>query len=285
MRGVWTLAVLMPGMALAQEGGSPLSPVDEGAPAAPAPPDPALAGLAAVDLPGTGAEAAFKVPLHAPVPVVEMLSAAHWVVQGVSLLLGLGLFAVVTILIFKLGELWLVGHRLRASLRALARVGTLEEAGTALAGRRCPGAEMATAAMEEFGLARTLSVQSGVRDRLRVRLDRVAARAVSRLRRGTGVLATVAATAPFIGLFGTVWGIMSSFLAISAEGTTNLAVVAPGIAEALLVTGFGLVAAIPAVVVYNAVQRRVAGLRQGLADVAVMLEVLASRDLDRGLGP
>lgn len=95
------------------------------------------------------------------------------------------------------------------------------------------------------------------------------------------MLATVAATAPFIGLFGTVWGIMSSFLAISAEGTTNLAVVAPGIAEALLVTGFGLVAAIPAVVVYNAVQRRIAGLRQAMADVAVALEVLLGRDLDR----
>ena len=284
MRGAWVFAGLMPGMAWGQEGDTRLSPLVEGGQAVPAPADNLVSGLAAGAGPTSGAEAAFKLPLHAPVPVVEMLSAAHWVVQGVSLLLGLGLFAVVTILIFKLGELWLAGHRLRMSLRALARVGTLEEAGLALAGRRCPGAEMAVAAVEEFGLARTLPVQSGVRDRVRARLDRVAARAVARLRRGTGVLATVAATAPFIGLFGTVWGIMSSFLAISAEGTTNLAVVAPGIAEALLVTGFGLVAAIPAVVVYNAVQRRVAGLRQGLADVAVMLEVLASRDLDRGAG-
>jgi len=234
-----------------------------------------------------GAAGAAEAPLHAPVPVVEMLSAAHWVVQGVSLVLGLGLFAVVTVLVFKLGELWLAGHRLRMSLAAVARAATLSEAGTMLGGRRCVGAGMAEAAVEEFGLALPLLAQAGaagVRDRVRARVDRIAGRAVARLRRGTGVLATVAATAPFIGLFGTVWGIMSSFLAISAEGTTNLAVVAPGIAEALLVTGFGLVAAIPAVVVYNAVQRRIAALRQGMADMAVALEVLLSRDLDRRAG-
>lgn len=245
-------------------------------------------GLVAL-LPGAALaqEGASVVPLHAPVPVVEMLAAAHWVVQGVSLVLGLGLFAVVTVLIFKLGELWLAGHRLRMSLAAVAGAGTLQEAGQRLGGRRCVGAGMAEAAVEEFVLALPMLAQAGgagVKDRVRARMERIAGRAAARLRRGTGVLATVAATAPFIGLFGTVWGIMSSFLAISAEGTTNLAVVAPGIAEALLVTGFGLVAAIPAVVVYNAVQRRIAALRQGMADMAVALEVLLSRDLDRRAG-
>lgn len=250
MRRLAGFLVVLPGMAVAQEGGG--------------------------DAPHTA--------LHAPVPVVEMLLAAHWVVQGVSLLLGLGLFAVVTVLIFKLGELWLAGHRLRMSLAAVARAGSLEDAGKMLAGRACVGAGMAAAAVEEFSLALPMVAQSGaagVKERVRARVERIAGRAVARLRRGTGVLATVAAVAPFVGLFGTVWGIMSSFLAISAEGTTNLAVVAPGIAEALLVTGFGLVAAIPAVVVYNAVQRRIAVLRQGMADMAVALEVLLSRDLDR----
>lgn len=254
MRRVLAFLPVLPGTALAQEGGAT---------------SPALT------------------PLHAPVPVVEMLQAAHWVVQVVSLLLGLGLFAVVTVLVFKLGELWLAGHRLRLSLAAVARAGTLAEAGMILRGRRCPGAAMAEAAVEEVALmppGPSAAVSAGVKERVRARLERVAGRATARLRRGTGVLATVAATAPFIGLFGTVWGIMSSFLAISAEGTTNLAVVAPGIAEALLVTGFGLVAAIPAVVVYNAVQRRVAALRQGMADMAVVLEVLLSRDLDRRAG-
>ncbi len=73
--------------------------------------------------------------------------------------------------------------------------------------------------------------------------------------RGTGLLATIGATAPFVGLFGTVWGIMNSFIGISKSQTTNLAVVAPGIAEALLATALGLVAAIPAVVIYNLFSR------------------------------
>jgi biopolymer transport protein ExbB len=79
--------------------------------------------------------------------------------------------------------------------------------------------------------------------------------------RGTGVLATIGATAPFVGLFGTVWGIMNSFIGISKSHTTNLAVVAPGIAEALLATAFGLAAAIPAVVIYNVFARSIAGYR------------------------
>ena len=76
-----------------------------------------------------------------------------------------------------------------------------------------------------------------------------------RIARGTGILATIGAMAPFVGLFGTVWGIMNAFIGISQAQTTNLAVVAPGIAEALLATALGLVAAIPAVVIYNHLAR------------------------------
>ena len=72
-----------------------------------------------------------------------------------------------------------------------------------------------------------------------------------RVRLGMGLLATIGATSPFVGLFGTVWGIMNAFIGISKAQTTNLAVVAPGIAEALLATAIGLVAAIPAVIIYN----------------------------------
>ena len=258
-----------PWVDLAQQGGDP----------APLTPPPAVPAGSPGD--------AVAVPLHAPVPVAEMIGSAHWVVQGVSLALGLGLFAVVTVLIFKAGQLWLVGHRLRQSLIVLARAGTLDAAAGMLEGRRCVAAEMACAARQEYAIAVPVLAKAGpagVKERVRARIDRIGGQAAARLRRGTGTLATVAATAPFIGLFGTVWGIMSSFLAISAQGTTNLAVVAPGIAEALLVTGFGLVAAIPAVVVYNLVQRRIAGLRQAIADVAVALEVLLGRDLDRVLG-
>ena len=91
----------------------------------------------------------------------------------------------------------------------------------------------------------------GMKERVALRLERVEAAMARRIARGTGVLATIGATAPFVGLFGTVWGIMNSFIGISEAQTTNLAVVAPGIAEALLATALGLVAAIPAVVIYN----------------------------------
>jgi len=97
----------------------------------------------------------------------------------------------------------------------------------------------------------------------------------------TGVLATIGATAPFVGLFGTVWGIMNSFIGISKSQTTNLAVVAPGIAEALLATALGLAAAIPAVVIYNVFARSIAGYRAQLGDASAEVLRLVSRDLDR----
>ncbi len=100
---------------------------------------------------------------------------------------------------------------------------------------------------------------------------------------GTGVLATIGSTAPFVGLFGTVWGIMNSFIGISEAQTTNLAIVAPGIAEALLATAIGLVAAIPAVIIYNQFARSISsatGRIIGEASAEVMR--LVSRDLDRG---
>ena len=121
----------------------------------------------------------------------------------------------------------------------------------------------------------------GIKERVASRLERIEAAAGRRMARGTGMLATIGATAPFIGLFGTVWGIMNSFIGISKAQTTNLAVVAPGIAEALLATAIGLVAAIPAVVIYNLFARRTAGCRALLGDVAAAVMRLVSRDLDR----
>src|SRR5262249_60286500 len=100
------------------------------------------------------------------------------------------------------------------------------------------------------------------------RLERIGAAFGRRIPRATGVLATIGATAPFVGLAGTVWGIMNSFIGISKSHTTNLAVVAPGIAEALLATAFGLAAAIPAVGIYNVFARSIAGYRAGLGDAA-----------------
>ena len=99
---------------------------------------------------------------------------------------------------------------------------------------------------------------------------------------GVTILGTIGATAPFVGLFGTVWGIMNSFIGIAEQQTTNLAVVAPGIAEALLATALGLVAAIPAVVIYNHFARAIAAHRAVVADSAAALLRIISRDLSRG---
>jgi biopolymer transport protein ExbB len=121
-----------------------------------------------------------------------------------------------------------------------------------------------------------------VKERIASRLERIEAASGRQMIRGTGILATVGATAPFVGLFGTVWGIMNSFIGISRQHTTNLAVVAPGIAEALLATALGLVAAIPAVVMYNIFSRWIAGYRALQADASAEILRLIGRDLDRG---
>ena len=123
--------------------------------------------------------------------------------------------------------------------------------------------------------------RDGVKERVASRLERIEAGYGRRIMRGTGVLATIGATAPFVGLFGTVWGIMNSFIGISKSQTTNLAVVAPGIAEALLATALGLAAAIPAVVIYNTFARSIAGYRALVGDASAEVLRLVSRDLDR----
>ena len=97
----------------------------------------------------------------------------------------------------------------------------------------------------------------------------------------TGILATIGSVGPFVGLFGTVWGLMNAFIGIAKSQNTTLVVVAPGIAEALLATAIGLVAAIPAVVIYNYFTRKITGYKAQLADVSVALMILVSRDLDR----
>src|SRR5258705_543817 len=101
---------------------------------------------------------------------------------------------------------------------------------------------------------------------------------------GMGVLASIGAPSPFVGLFGTVWGIMNSFIGISKSQTTNLAVVAPGIAEALLATALGLVAAIPGVIIYNHFARVTKGYLELVGRASGAAGRLLSRDLDRTHG-
>ena len=121
----------------------------------------------------------------------------------------------------------------------------------------------------------------GLKERIVLHLERLEAAEGRRLMRGTGLLATIGATSPFIGLFGTVWGIMTSFTGIAASKATSLAVVAPGIAEALLATALGLVAAIPAVIIYNYLARQTASCRAQVADITALVMRLVSRDQGR----
>ena len=122
--------------------------------------------------------------------------------------------------------------------------------------------------------------REGTRERLGIAMNSAVAGEVDRLAEKIGTLATIGAVAPFVGLFGTVWGIMRSFTAIAASNNSSLAVVAPGIAEALFATAIGLFAAIPAVIAYNAFSQRLNRLESKLGRFADGLHAMFSRELE-----
>jgi biopolymer transport protein ExbB len=161
-------------------------------------------------------------------------------------------------------------------LRTLESCRGLTEAAHACEAARDAVAHLIQSTAREAELSGGL-VDDGFKERVALRLERVEAAMTRQVSRGTGILATIGATAPFVGLFGTVWGIMNSFIGISESHTTNLAVVAPGIAEALLATALGLVAAIPAVVIYNHLARVISGYRVLLGDASAQLLLIISR--------
>ena len=200
-----------------------------------------------------------------------------------AVLLGLAFASVVTWTVWLAKTIELVGARRRArgAVRNIASARSLVDAVQRLGDMRSPVADILDAAVTELQMSGERGDKEGIKERIASRLERIEAAAGRRILRGTGVLATIGATAPFVGLFGTVWGIMNSFIGISKEHTTNLAVVAPGIAEALLATAFGLAAAIPAVVIYNMFARSIAAYRAILGDISAEVLRLASRDLDR----
>lgn len=209
-----------------------------------------------------------------------MFMAADWVVKSVMIGLAGASVATWTIFIAKLLELSAAKRRAGASLTRLDSVRGLADATAGLNDGRDPAAPLLHAVLEEMEQSVDLP-PDGIKERAASRLERIEAAAARASARGTGVLASIGATAPFVGLFGTVWGIMNSFIGIAESHTTNLAVVAPGIAEALLATAIGLVAAIPAVLVYNALTRSIGGYRAQVGDIAAAVLRLLSRDLDR----
>ncbi|HEY7244374.1 MAG TPA: tonB-system energizer ExbB [Xanthobacteraceae bacterium] len=207
------------------------------------------------------------------------------VVKGV--LIGLLLASVVTwtVWLAKTIEIVLARRRVRSALDLLPSAGGSGLHGDhRLSTARSEIGRFLAAAITELRLSPNPLEREAIKERIASRLERLEASFSRRISRGTGVLATIGATAPFVGLFGTVWGIMNSFIGISKAHTTNLAVVAPGIAEALLATAFGLAAAIPAVVIYNLFARWTAGYRALLGDGSAEVVRLVSRDLDRPAG-
>jgi len=198
-------------------------------------------------------------------------------------MVGLVIASVVTwtVWLAKTIELLKARRKLRAAFDALSAVKTV--AGARQSNIEEPVASFCAAAVDELRLSDGSMDKDGLKERIASRLERIEAAFSRRISRGTGVFATIGATAPFVGLFGTVWGIMNSFIGISKSHTTNLAVVAPGIAEALLATALGLAAAIPAVVIYNSFSRQITSYRAALADASASVLRFVSRDLDRGL--
>jgi len=189
-------------------------------------------------------------------------------------------FVTWTVFVAKNWEMWASSREARTGLATLNESRSLAEANARLGKGEDPVSRLLRTAVHEVQATPNPDPE-GLKERISWLLNRVEASAARRTGRGMGLLATIGATAPFVGLFGTVWGIMNSFIGISNAHTTNLAVVAPGIAEALLATALGLFAAIPAVVIYNVFTRSIGGYRALLADGSALVMRLVSRDCDR----
>ena len=197
-------------------------------------------------------------------------------------MIGLAIASIITwtIWIAKGFEVLGAKRRLRAEIIHLKKARTLKEASETAAKEGTLAHLLVQDALEEMRLSANSREKEGIKERVSFRLERLVAACGRNMSSGTGVLATIGSTAPFVGLFGTVWGIMNSFIGIAKTQTTNLAVVAPGIAEALLATALGLVAAIPAVVIYNVFARSITGYKAQVADASAEVLLLVSRDLD-----
>jgi biopolymer transport protein ExbB len=214
----------------------------------------------------------------------SMFMSADIIVKAVMIGLAFASLLTWTVGIAKMIELTLARRQVQSALRRAAEARTLAEAQVAVGDKGNVVAAMLAAAMREARLSAGLASDDGIKERASssfAEIQRAEARIV---RRGMGVLATIGATSPFVGLFGTVWGIMNSFIGISKSQTTNLAVVAPGIAEALLATAIGLVAAIPAVIIYNHFARATRGYLELVGRGSGLAGRLLSRDLDRTHG-
>lgn len=224
---------------------------------------------------------------HAALPLsnislspLALFQQADIVVKAVLIILLLASFATWVAWLMKVLELKKQGRLVVRSMLAIEQLNHLAD--------RIDLPNGATQTMhhisaKEFQLAQSAGLQdeNTVKERVISLTDRIISNEKHRLSHGTAILATTGAIAPFVGLFGTVWGIMHSFVAIAQSNVTNLSVVAPGIAEALFATALGLFAAIPAVIFYNHVVRLITQYGLLIEDTMALLMVLLSRDLDQ----
>jgi biopolymer transport protein ExbB len=214
----------------------------------------------------------------------SMFLSADVVVKAVMIGLAFASLMTWTIFIGKSIELSIARRKLSLALKQSADARSLAEAQFALASKDTVLSMMLAAALREARMSGGISSDSGIKERAASSFAEISRAEARRIRLGMGLLATIGATSPFVGLFGTVWGIMNSFIGISKAQTTNLAVVAPGIAEALLATAIGLVAAIPAVIIYNHFARQTKTYLELVARASGTAGRFLSRDLDRTHG-
>ncbi|WFU69413.1 tonB-system energizer ExbB [Bradyrhizobium sp. CB2312] len=256
------------------------SPAPVAAPAAAAPAAPSATAPAAVK-PDTAAGIA---PAMKELSPWVMFMSADVIVKAVMIGLAFASLMTWTVLIAKSIELSVASSKLRSALKKVAEARSLAEAQMALGAKGGILPSFLAAALREARMSAGLSSDAGIKERAASSFQEIVRAEARRIRVGMGVLATIGSTSPFVGLFGTVWGIMNSFIGISKSQTTNLAVVAPGIAEALLATAIGLVAAIPAVIIYNHFSRMTKGYLELVSRASGAAARLLSRDLDRSHG-
>jgi biopolymer transport protein ExbB len=211
----------------------------------------------------------------------SMFQNADIIVRAVMIGLAFASFMTWTIFIAKSIELAGAQRKLKSSLKKVNDARSLAEAQMALGKKSGVLSAFIAAALHEARLSAGIASDAGIKERAASSFAEISRAAARRIRFGMGVLATIGATSPFVGLFGTVWGIMNSFIGISKSQTTNLAVVAPGIAEALLATAIGLVAAIPAVIIYNHFARGTKTYLELVSRASGAAARLLSRDIDR----
>jgi biopolymer transport protein ExbB len=274
--------VSMGPLALAQQNATGADTKVSATPAAPAVQPAAVTNaLVTADSATPAADAKSSRPILHELSPWSMFLSADIIVKAVMIGLAFASLVTWTVFIAKMVELTVVQGRLRGALRKIADSRSLAEAQFALGSSGTILSRFLGAAMREARLSAGISSDAGVKERAASSFAEIARAESRRIRLGMGVLATIGATSPFVGLFGTVWGIMNSFIGISKSQTTNLAVVAPGIAEALLATAIGLVAAIPAVIIYNHFARQTKAYLELVSRASGAAGRLLSRDLDR----